>query len=46
MAVEETQEPDGQRGPGARITDRIGKFWKQIIEATDEKIDDNNTNNI
>ncbi len=45
MAVEETQEPDAQRSPGARITDRIGKFWKQIIEATDEKIDDNNSNN-
>ncbi|MCA1741528.1 MAG: hypothetical protein LC630_03460, partial [Bacteroidales bacterium] len=45
MAVEETQEADdNHRGPGGMFMDKIGRLWKGIIEATDEKIDDNTSN--
>ncbi len=44
MAIEDNQEHDGQRGPGARFTDRIKKLWVDIIDATDEKMDDNLVN--
>ncbi len=45
MAVEESQEADDiHRGPGGMFMDKIGRFWKGIIDATDEKIDDNSSN--
>jgi hypothetical protein len=44
MAVEESQETDTRKGPGGRLKDSIIRFWDGIIEATDEKIDDNSSN--
>jgi hypothetical protein len=45
MVQDESQDTGEYRGPGGRITDRIRKFWEGIIDATDEKMDDNTLNN-
>jgi hypothetical protein len=45
MVADESQDTVDYRGPGGRITDRIRKFWEGIIDATDEKMDDNTLNN-
>jgi cell division protein FtsA len=45
MVQEESQDTGDYRGPGGRFTDKIRKFWEGIIDATDEKMDDNTSNN-
>ncbi len=44
MVTGDEQETASRRGPGGRITDRIKRFWDDIIDATDEKIDESSSN--